>query len=84
MFEFEPKVHPGLVASRKTIRASPSRGRHTSHRPADPRLLDPLPAVSPHNAVLNETLRKDQEEEMLANLESYLKTGKPNTPVNLA
>ncbi|KAF9034007.1 hypothetical protein BDZ89DRAFT_1012189 [Hymenopellis radicata] len=38
--------------------------------------------LQPHCAVINETIMEDQQTEIYANLESFLKTGKPNTPVN--
>lgn len=41
-----------------------------------------LQTLSPHNAVLNETIRPDSEKELIENLEAYLRTGSPNTPVN--
>ncbi|TRM63135.1 D-isomer specific 2-hydroxyacid dehydrogenase [Schizophyllum amplum] len=38
--------------------------------------------LSPHGAVYNETLFEDQQTEILSNLEAFIKTGTPNTPVN--
>ncbi|KIY71137.1 hypothetical protein CYLTODRAFT_451099 [Cylindrobasidium torrendii FP15055 ss-10] len=38
--------------------------------------------LQPHCAVANETILEDQQCEILSNLEAFIKTGKPNTPVN--
>ncbi|KAI5831016.1 hypothetical protein K523DRAFT_301437 [Schizophyllum commune Tattone D] len=38
--------------------------------------------LSPHCAVYNETIFEDQQTEIMANLEAFIKTGKPNTPIN--
>ncbi|KAE9399360.1 hypothetical protein BT96DRAFT_920162 [Gymnopus androsaceus JB14] len=58
VYEFEPKVHPGLIKAANTT-------------------------LLPHSAVANETLMTDQQTEVMANLEAFIKTGKPNSPVNL-
>ncbi|KAJ3995101.1 D-isomer specific 2-hydroxyacid dehydrogenase [Lentinula boryana] len=57
VYEFEPQIHPGLIAS-----------KHTT--------------LFPHAAVANETFERDQQMEILLNLESFLKTGKPTHVVN--
>lgn len=38
--------------------------------------------IQPHCAVMNDTIIEDQQCEILANLEAFIETGKPNTPVN--
>ncbi|KAL7409184.1 D-isomer specific 2-hydroxyacid dehydrogenase [Mrakia frigida] len=58
VFEFEPEIHPGLIASPNTF-------------------------LLPHCAALNETMRFTVEKEILENLRVFLKTGLPNTPVNV-
>ncbi|KAJ3839260.1 D-isomer specific 2-hydroxyacid dehydrogenase [Lentinula raphanica] len=57
VYEFEPKIHPGLIAS-----------KHTT--------------ILPHCAVANETFERDQQTELLLNLETFIKTGKPINAVN--
>ncbi|KAJ4480971.1 D-isomer specific 2-hydroxyacid dehydrogenase [Lentinula aciculospora] len=57
VYEFEPKIHPGLIKALNTT-------------------------LLPHSAVANATILQDQQTEVLANLEAFLKTGKPNSPVN--
>ncbi|KAJ3889818.1 D-isomer specific 2-hydroxyacid dehydrogenase, partial [Lentinula edodes] len=57
VYEFEPKIHPGLIASPRTT-------------------------LLPHAAVANETFEKDQQMEILLNLETFIRTGQPLNAVN--
>ncbi|KAJ3868843.1 D-isomer specific 2-hydroxyacid dehydrogenase [Lentinula novae-zelandiae] len=57
VYEFEPKIHPGLIASPRTT-------------------------LLPHAAVANETFEKDQQMEILHNLETFIRTGQPLNAVN--
>jgi len=58
VYEFEPKIHPGLIKAANTT-------------------------LLPHSAVANETITADQQTEVMANLEAFIRTGKPNSSVNL-
>ena len=75
VYENEPEVHPGLIKSRKTVTI------HAFIKSAL-EVLNNAQTLSPHCAVYNETIFEDQQTEILANLEAFIKTGKPNTPVN--
>ncbi|KIK69227.1 hypothetical protein GYMLUDRAFT_35296 [Collybiopsis luxurians FD-317 M1] len=57
VYEFEPKIHPGLLSSSRTT-------------------------LLPHIAVANETFLRDQHRELLLNLETFIKTGRPINAVN--
>ena len=75
VYENEPEVHPGLIKSRKTVSI------HAFITRALVKMTD-AQTLSPHCAVYNETIFEDQQTEILANLEAFIETGKPNTPVN--
>ncbi|KAI5450036.1 hypothetical protein NCC49_003798 [Naganishia albida] len=46
-------------------------------------LSHPGTTLLPHAAVLDDTLERENVEEMFANVEAFARTGTPNTPVNL-
>ncbi len=46
-------------------------------------LAHPRTTLTPHFAWITDTLILDSQTELLSNLESFIITGKPNTPVNV-
>jgi lactate dehydrogenase-like 2-hydroxyacid dehydrogenase len=69
------------LASGKVLRAALDVFEHepTIH----PALLaNPAVTVLPHVAALNETIRLEIEDEQIANVRAFLKTGRGKTPVN--
>lgn len=78
VYEEEPKVHPGLLATTKAVRPC-ALGERCAGWP----LMASCPQImSPHCAVMNETVFQSEQTETMANLEAFIRTGTPNTPVN--
>lgn len=75
VYENEPEVHPGLIKSRKMVSIYECIESALE-------ILTDAQTLSPHCAVYNETIFEDQQTEIMANLEAFIKTGKPNTPIN--
>jgi hypothetical protein len=94
--ENEPKVHPRLLELDTVVRppfflSLSTRLLEKASSSSDSRsyilhsfsLAISCQTLSPHNAVLNETVHEAQEQEQIGNLEAYLRKGIPNTPVNI-